>query len=99
MLRVGDLVLDPGRRTVSVAEQAVELTGAEFNLLELLVREAGQVVTKEHLAEQALGRALQAYDRRLDTHLSQIRRKLGPLPDGSPRIRTVRATGYQYVRP
>jgi two-component system response regulator CpxR len=76
----------------------VELTGAEFNLLALLVRNAGRVVEKETLAEEALGRPLQAYDRRIETHMTQIRRKLGPLPDGAARIRTVRGAGYQYVR-
>ena len=95
--RVGDLALDPASRTVTVDQRPVELTGAEFNLLELLVRDAGSVVPKEVLAEEGLGRGLQAFDRRVDTHISQIRRKLGPLADGSPRIRTVRGSGYQYV--
>jgi two-component system response regulator CpxR len=95
--RVGDLALDPASRTVTVNARPVELTGAEFNLLELLMRDAGSVVSKEVLAEEGLGRSLQAFDRRVDTHISQIRRKLGPLPDGSPRIRTVRGSGYQYV--
>jgi DNA-binding response OmpR family regulator len=97
-LRVGDLVLDPGARRVTVDGREVELTGAEFNLLALLVRNAGHVVEKETLAEEALGRPLQAYDRRIETHMTQIRRKLGPLPDGAARIRTVRGAGYQYVR-
>jgi two-component system response regulator CpxR len=55
------------------------------------------VVTKERLAEAGLGRALQAHDRRIETHMTQIRRKLGPLADASPRIRTLRGVGYQYV--
>ncbi len=95
--RVGDLTIDPASRTVTVGARPVELTGAEFNLLELLVRDAGSVVAKELLAEEGLGRGLQAFDRRVDTHISQIRRKLGPLDDGAPRIRTVRGSGYQYV--
>ena len=97
-LRVGDLMLDPAARRVMVEGNEVELTGAEFNLLALLVRNAGRVVEKETLAEEALGRPLQAYDRRIETHMTQIRRKLGPLPDGAARIRTVRGAGYQYVR-
>lgn len=95
---VGDLVLDPAARRVTVNGNEVELTGAEFNLLALLVQNAGRVVEKETLAEEALGRPLQAYDRRIETHMTQIRRKLGPLPDGAARIRTVRGAGYQYVR-
>ena len=98
LLRVGDLVLDPGSRSVQVAGRAVELTGAEFNLLYLLVRHAGNVVSKEVLAKEGLGRPLQSYDRRIETHMAQIRRKLGPLADDSPRIHTVRGTGYQYSK-
>jgi two-component system response regulator CpxR len=76
----------------------VELTGAEFNLLQLLVASAGTVVSKEVLASEGLGRPLQTYDRRIETHMAQIRRKLGTLPDGTQRIHTVRGTGYQYAR-
>lgn len=97
-LRVGDLSLDEGSRQVEVGDQTVSLTGAEFNLLRLLVRHAGEVVSRDLLAEEGLGRPLGAYDRRIETHMAQIRRKLGALPDGSPRIQTVRGSGYQYVR-
>lgn len=96
-IRIGDMELDPASRRVVVGGTPVELTGAEFNLLALLVRDAGRVVSKESLAEEGLGRPLQAFDRRIETHMTQIRRKLGPLPDGSARIQTVRGTGYQYV--
>jgi two-component system response regulator CpxR len=96
-MRIGDLSYDRHNRRVSVGEREVELTGAEFNLLELLLKHAGELVSKEVLAKQGLGRALQAYDRRIETHMAQIRKKLGPLPDGSPRIKTVRGAGYQYL--
>lgn len=98
LIKVGDLELDPGSRSVNVGGETVELTGAEFNLLQLLVNSAGKVVSKEVLASEGLGRPLQAYDRRIETHMAQIRRKLGPLPDGGQRIHTVRGTGYQYAR-
>ncbi|WP_303909215.1 response regulator transcription factor [Thiohalomonas denitrificans] len=97
-LRVGDLSLDEGSRQVDIGGEMVALTGAEFNLLRLLVRHAGEVVSRDVLAEEGLGRPLGAYDRRIETHMAQIRRKLGALPDGSPRIQTVRGSGYQYVR-
>lgn len=96
-LRVGDLTLDEGSRRVTVGGSDVVLTGAEFNLLAILVRHAGHVVPRDVLAEDGLGRALQAFDRRIETHMAQIRRKLGALPDGAPRIQTVRGAGYQYV--
>jgi two-component system response regulator CpxR len=95
--QIGDLSYDLSKREVSVKGQPVDLTGAEFNLLVLLLEHAGQLVSKEVLASQGLGRALQAYDRRIETHMAQIRKKLGPQPDGSPRIKTVRGAGYHYV--
>lgn len=94
---VGDLQIDSASRRVRVGAREVEMTGAEFNLLALLLERAGEVVSKEHLAKQGLGRSLQAYDRRIETHMAQIRKKLGPLADGSSRIKTVRGAGYQYV--
>ncbi len=97
VMRVGDITLDEASRRVTVGGSEVVLTGAEFNLLTLLVRHAGHVVSRDVLAEDGLGRALQAFDRRIETHMAQIRRKLGPLPDGNPRIQTVRGAGYQYV--
>ncbi|HEY0720862.1 MAG TPA: response regulator transcription factor [Gammaproteobacteria bacterium] len=96
-VRVGDLLLDASHRRVTVRGTVVELTGAEFNLLALLVAHAGKVVSKEILAEQGLGRPLQAFDRRIETHMAQIRRKLGAHADGTPRITTVRGAGYQYL--
>ncbi len=96
-VEVGDLVLDLGRREVWVGGNEVSLTGAEFALLAELLAAAGQVVDKDRLCEAALGRCLQAYDRSVDMHLSHLRRKLGPLPDGGARIKTVRGAGYQYV--
>lgn len=98
VVTVGDVVLDHGRRMVTVAGTAVELTSAEFGLLAELVANAGQVVDKDRLCESALGRRLQAYDRSVDMLMSQLRRKLGPLADGNPRIKTVRGAGYQYLR-
>ena len=96
ILRVGDLELDPGSRSVSRGGEPIELTGAEFNLLHILLSHAGNVVSREVLASDGLGRPLQAFDRRIETHMAQIRRKLGPRPDGGQRIHTVRGAGYQY---
>jgi two-component system response regulator CpxR len=96
---VGDVALDLGSRTVQVAGVAVELTSVEFSLLEVLIRLAGQVVSREELSLQALGRELNAYDRSIDVHVSSLRRKLGTLGEESERIKTVRGTGYFYARP
>ncbi|MDP1718385.1 MAG: helix-turn-helix domain-containing protein, partial [Burkholderiales bacterium] len=62
-----------------------------------LLREAGKVVSKSGLSERALDRKLTRYDRSLDMHISNLRKKLGPLPSGQERITTVRGVGYQYI--
>ena len=72
-------------------------TSTEYNLLEVLVRQAGRVVTKAELSERAMGRKLTRYDRSIDMHMSKIRRKLGETADGRPRIETVRGVGYQLI--
>ncbi|MCC5859226.1 MAG: response regulator transcription factor [Ectothiorhodospiraceae bacterium] len=97
VLSVGDLNLDPGRRAVQVSGRPVELTGTEFDVLASLVRQAGYLVDKDSLSREALGRKLSPFDRSIDVHISNLRRKLGPLPDGGQRIKTVRGSGYQYV--
>lgn len=98
-LVVGDLSLDLGARTVKVHGDEVRLTGVEFGLLERLVRSAGAVVDRGDLSREILGRRASTFDRSLDVHLSNLRKKLGPLTDGSERIKTVRGVGYIYVRP
>jgi two-component system response regulator CpxR len=98
-LVVGDLQVDLGARVVRRGDAVVELTGAEFSILEILVRAAGSVVGRDELSRQALGRRSSAFDRSLDVHLSNLRRKLGPLADGGDRIKTVRGVGYLYVKP
>ena len=97
-LQVGDLLMDRGARRVRVGGRPVELTGAEFNVLAVLLEAAGSVVTKEAICRQALGRPLAAFDRSVDMHVSNLRRKLGPLPGGEARIETIRGAGYQYLR-
>lgn len=97
-LVVGDLRLDLGARTVKVNDDEVRLTGIEFGLLEQLVRNAGTVVDRGDLSREVLGRRASTFDRSLDVHLSNLRKKLGPLADGAERIKTVRGVGYIYVR-
>jgi len=98
-LVVGDVSLDPGGRTVVRAGQALAMTSTEFAIAELLMKDAGQVVSKDTLSAAALGRRLSPLDRSLDTHVGNLRRKLGPGPDGAPLIRTIRGRGYLYVLP
>ncbi len=95
---VDDMVVDLGARTVTIDDRELELTGVEFSLLEALARSAGTVVTRDDLSLAALYRRASAYDRSLDVHVSNLRRKLGPAGDGVDRIKTVRGVGYQLVR-
>jgi two-component system response regulator CpxR len=93
-LTVGPIVLNTGTHQVHVSGRQVALTGAELRVLELLMRSAGQVMSRESMTEQALGRKLVAYDRSIDTHISNLRRKLN-LPAGqNPEIKNVRGAGY-----
>lgn len=97
-LVAGPLTLWPERRRAHWAGRPLELTSTEFNLLTMLARDAGRVVSREALSEQGLGRPLTRYDRSIDVHLSSIRHKLGTLPDGRPWIQSVRGLGYQLVK-
>jgi two-component system response regulator CpxR len=93
-LTVGPITLNGGTHQVHVAEQLIALTGAEFRVLELLMRSAGQVISRESMTEQALGRKLVAYDRSIDTHISNLRRKLDLEAGKNPEIKNVRGSGY-----
>jgi two-component system response regulator CpxR len=97
VLQSGELVLRPAERVAEWHGEALELTSTEFNLLEVLLRRAGHPVTKAELSEDGLGRPLARYDRSIDMHVSNLRRKLGELPDGRSPIQTVRGIGYQLV--
>jgi len=99
VLTVGDLALDPGARVARRGGEEVALTGTEFSVIEVLVRAAGQVVSRDELSRLALDRRSSAFDRSLDVHISSLRRKLGALPGGRERIKTVRGVGYLYVKP
>jgi two-component system response regulator CpxR len=95
---VDDVAVDLGTRSATVGDQEINLTGVEFSLLETLLRSAGAVVSRDELSRAALYRRASAYDRSLDVHISNLRRKLGSASDGGARIKTVRGIGYQYVR-
>ena len=97
IIQVGDIEIHTAARLVKYLNEIIDLTSTEYNLLEILVRHAGQVVTKETLSEQAIGRKLTNYDRSIDMHISNIRRKLEPDAKSQSLIRTVRGIGYQYT--
>ena len=98
-LILGDLQLDAGAHSLSRADTPIALTAVEFSLAEMLLRHAGQVVTREDLVRSVLGRRLTPYDRSIDVHMSSLRKKLGPGPGGQERIKTLRGLGYQLLLP
>ena len=96
-LRVGDLYLDLRRRRALLGETTLELTGAEFRVLLGLAQSHGTAVDRADLTEQALGRKLTLYDRSIDTHVSNLRRKFERAGSTSLQIRAVRGTGYELI--
>src|SRR3979411_2956840 len=98
-LGVGDGELDPATRSVLRAGQPVDLTSVEFNLLEVLLREAGRVVTRERLVNAVLSRKFMPFDRSIDMHVSKVRRKLGDSEEDGDHIKTIRGVGYMFARP
>ena len=99
VLSVGDVELDPATRSVHRAGQPVDLTSVEFNLLEVLLREAGRVVTRERLVNAVLSRKFTPFDRSIDMHVSKVRRKLGDSEESGDHIKTIRGVGYMFARP
>jgi DNA-binding response OmpR family regulator len=89
----GDILIDTSLREAYVAERSLQLTTIEFALLEVLVRNPGRALSREYLTDIALGRRLGAFDRTIDVHISNLRRKLDE-HRGIQRIKTIRGSGY-----
>ena len=98
-IAAGDLELDPVRRRVTVAGRPVTLTPTEFELLATLAREPGRVWTRSQLLDAVHGFSLETYERAIDGHIRNLRRKLEP-DEASPRyVRTVHGVGYALADP
>lgn len=98
-ITVGDVEIDARARVARRRGEIVNLTTVEFDLLEVLLRAAGQVVGREKLTRDVLGRDFSPFDRSIDTHVCNLRKKIGLLPDGTERIKGVRGIGYLYAVP
>ncbi|UCX03265.1 response regulator [Shewanella glacialimarina] len=96
-VQVGDLRLDPKRHEVYCNEQLIILTSTEFSLLLNLVANSGELVTKDSLSESVLGKKLMPFDRSLDMHLSNLRKKLPERKDSRARVKTLRGKGYIWI--
>ncbi len=99
-LAVGDVLMDNRTRTVRRDGRAVELTAVEYDLLKRLLAAPGRVVTREELVKDVLHRNLSPFDRSIDMHVSNLRKKLGHQVTGTTaeRIKTVRGVGYIYAQ-
>ncbi len=98
-LVVGDVEIDNSTRGVRRGGEVVELTGVEYDLLERLLRSAGQIAKREELVKEVLGREPSPFDRSIDMHVSNLRKKLGHQVNGLERIKTIRGVGYIYSAP
>jgi len=94
-LEINGVRIDPGTREVSVNGRKIEVTTFEFDILEVLMRSAGQVVSRDDLMEHLYNRKATAFDRSVDMHISHLRKKL---ETGQPMIKTIRGAGYQFLR-
>ncbi|KTC66229.1 transcriptional regulatory protein CpxR [Legionella adelaidensis] len=96
ILQHDKIVVDCSKRLVTVSGDPLELTNAEFNILEMLMKSPGQAFSKEELTEYALGRKFTAYDRSIDVHISNLRNKLGANAAGEDLVKTIRGFGYLF---
>jgi len=93
----GDIQLDPGRQEAYCQAQLLILTGTEFGLLFEMLQNGGELISKEMLSEKVLGKKLMPFDRSLDMHLSNLRKKLPERADSRPRVKTIRGKGYIWL--
>jgi two-component system response regulator CpxR len=91
--------METGTRLVRRAGEIVDLTAVEYDVLEKLLRAAGRIMTREELSRQVLGRSSSPFDRSIDMHISNLRKKLGHRIGDADRIKTVRGVGYIYAQP
>jgi DNA-binding response OmpR family regulator len=96
-IQVGDVEIDLPRMRVTVGARAVELTATEFQILAALAREPGRVFTRGQLLDAVHGVAFESYERAIDAHVKNIRRKLEPVPSNPRYLQTVYGVGYRFA--
>jgi len=97
VVRAGDVVLDRTRMRVTVGDNRVELTPTEFELLETLARQPGRVFTRAQLLDAIRGVEVESFDRAIDAHIKNVRRKLEPDPHNPRYVLTVHGVGYKFA--
>ena len=99
-ISIGEVLLDPRSREVRVSDVLVALTQTEFDLLHLLLLSPGEVVSKNTISIEVLGKPLSQWDRSIDVHISNLRKKIGSDSENAgEQIRTLRGAGYMYIAP
>lgn len=96
-MQIGDITLNTSTLDLFKEGKRIDVTTTEFSILHQLLTHAGRPVSKEELTQRCLGRRLTPYDRSIDVHISNLRKKLGQTADGQDRIRSIRGSGYQYI--
>ncbi len=99
VLRHFDLAIDTTAREIRRDGELVPVTRTEFDLLSTLAGQPGRVWTREQIGEQLFGDAFESLDRTIDSHVKNLRARLGPRPDGGAYVETVRGVGYRAPRP
>ena len=97
LLRAGDLTLDPVRREVRVGDRIVDLTPTEYDILYLLMSHPGRPFTRSEILDRVQGIAFEGYERSVDVHIKNLRRKLGDDPRHPRYIQTVYGVGYKFI--
>lgn len=97
-LEFGELVIDNGGRSVTLNDELVDFTSAEYDLLWLLASNAGRILSREDIFERLRGIEYDGQDRSIDVRISRIRPKIGDDPENPKRIKTVRSKGYLFVK-
>jgi len=97
VIRAGDLTLDLPRMRTEIAGRAIDLTPTEFALLAALARQPGRIFTRSQLLDAVHGVAFESYERAIDTHIKNIRRKLEPDPRRPVHVLTVYGVGYRFA--
>jgi two-component system response regulator CpxR len=96
-LVVADLELNPNSRIARIRGEVLNLTTIEFDLLDKFTKSVGRVIGREELVKEVLGREFSPFDRSIDTHVCNLRKKIGPYSDGTERIKNVRGVGYLFA--
>jgi DNA-binding response OmpR family regulator len=96
VIRVGDVTLDLPRMQVTVGDEEIELTATEFQLLQALASQPGRIFTRSQLLNAVHGVAIESYERAIDAHIKNIRRKLEPIPHEPRYIQTIYGVGYRF---